>query len=648
MPLPLPVLDDRGFEELIEGMRERLPRIAPGWTDHNASDPGITLLELFAYQADILSYRFDRIPPRLYRAFLRLLGCEPRRERAALTPLVFGCAPGAARTLAPGIQAGDARAQQRFQTRTAFHVSDATLAVVLTETGGRRLDRSAANDSLAGFAPLGASPAPGDALYLGFDRIPAPAGARLRLWLFGADLESDVGAWLALRQEWRRDHHRRRRCVSRVAWHQHYGVRLAWEFFDGQHWRELGGLADRTRSLSLSGPVRWRMSAAHAPGGVSGHDTKYFIRCRLLEGAYDCAPRIRGLRLNTVLAHHAADVAGAVTPARCTGGAHARFRLPRAPVVPGSVQLTLTTAEGVVENWTERPDFDRSGAHARHFVLDARTGDLLFGDGRSGAVPESGSTLAARWRIGGGAAGNVPAGSVAMVHGLTAVAVSQPVPACRGEDAETLEASKARAYRTLRTERCAATLADLVRATLDAPALPVARAFAVSEAHPDLGCLEVAGCVSVVIVPSCVDLRRDPTPELCAAVAQYLESRRPLALELHVVGPRYARVNATVMLALEPGARAPEVRARAGAALAKFLHPLEGGPDGGGWKVGRAVYRSEVLAVLGRVAGVHHVARLELAADDGGAAACSDIPLCANGLVVSGVHEIHFLDGAGR
>ena len=99
MPLPMPVLDDRGFQELADGMRERLPRIAPEWTDHNASDPGITLLELFAYHGDILSYRFDRIPPRLYRAFLRLLGCEPLRERTALTPVTFGCQPrGGARS----------------------------------------------------------------------------------------------------------------------------------------------------------------------------------------------------------------------------------------------------------------------------------------------------------------------------------------------------------------------------------------------------------------------------------------------------------------------------------------------------------------------------------------------------------------------
>ncbi|MEO8017666.1 MAG: putative baseplate assembly protein, partial [Pseudomonadota bacterium] len=411
MPLPMPVLDDRGFQELIDGMRERLPRIAPDWTDHNASDPGITLLELFAYQGDILSYRFDRIPPRLYRSFLRLIGCEPRREATALTPVTFTCVPGAARELTSGIQVSAASAQLLFQTRTAFHLSDAALGAVLTEAGGRWTDRTSANSALLGFAPLGLAPKPGDALYLGFDRALGPAQARVRLWSFGQDLNGDAAQWMALREEWLRNARAHRRCPTRAPWHAHYGAHVAWEYFDGTGWRSLANLADRTRAFSLSGAVRWRVSAEHAPGGVPGDDERYFIRCRLAEGAYDCAPVIAGLRLNTVLAHHAADVVAAVTPARSTGAAHQRFRLTRAPVVPASVRATHTTAEGVIENdWRERADFDRSGAHAKHFVLDAKTGWLEFGNGREGAVPEAGTTIEARWRVGGGAIGNVPAG----------------------------------------------------------------------------------------------------------------------------------------------------------------------------------------------------------------------------------------------
>ena len=88
--------------------------------------------------------------------------------------------------------------------------------------------------------------------------------------------------------------------------------------------------------------------------------------------------------------------------------------------------------------------------------------------------------------------------------------------------------------------------------------------------------------------------------------------------------------------------------AQAEAALRKFLHPLEGGPDANGWTVGRAVYRSEVLAVLDAIVGVHHVAWLQLVSGDDSPDRCGDISLCANGLVTSGEHVITAIDGAVR
>jgi phage-related baseplate assembly protein len=117
---------------------------------------------------------------------------------------------------------------------------------------------------------------------------------------------------------------------------------------------------------------------------------------------------------------------------------------------------------------------------------------------------------------------------------------------------------------------------------------------------------------------------------------------------VHVTGPRYTRVGVHAELALEPGAVRARVVAQAEAALRKFLHPLNGGPDANGWTVGRAVYRSEVLAVLDAIPGVHHVVSLELVSDDVKPAACGDIALCANGLVTSGEHVITAIDGAVR
>jgi len=75
MPLTLPVLDDRNYEQLLAEAKQRIPVHTPEWTNFNVeSDPGITLVELFAFLTDSLLYRANRIPDRNRQKFLQLLG----------------------------------------------------------------------------------------------------------------------------------------------------------------------------------------------------------------------------------------------------------------------------------------------------------------------------------------------------------------------------------------------------------------------------------------------------------------------------------------------------------------------------------------------------------------------------------------------
>lgn len=73
MAIPLPDLDDRGYADLLDEARTLLPAFAPEWTNHNPSDPGITLLELFAWLAEMLAWRANQVPDAAVRAFLELL-----------------------------------------------------------------------------------------------------------------------------------------------------------------------------------------------------------------------------------------------------------------------------------------------------------------------------------------------------------------------------------------------------------------------------------------------------------------------------------------------------------------------------------------------------------------------------------------------
>lgn len=73
MPLELPNLDDRNYEDLVAEALRLIPNYAPEWTNYNPSDPGITLIELFAYLTEMLLYRQNRITDDNLRTFLKLL-----------------------------------------------------------------------------------------------------------------------------------------------------------------------------------------------------------------------------------------------------------------------------------------------------------------------------------------------------------------------------------------------------------------------------------------------------------------------------------------------------------------------------------------------------------------------------------------------
>src|SRR5688572_15768208 len=70
----MPTLDDRTFDDLVGEAITLLPTLAPEWTNHNPSDPGITLIELLAYFTEILVYRLGRVAPTTRLQFLKLLG----------------------------------------------------------------------------------------------------------------------------------------------------------------------------------------------------------------------------------------------------------------------------------------------------------------------------------------------------------------------------------------------------------------------------------------------------------------------------------------------------------------------------------------------------------------------------------------------
>jgi hypothetical protein len=94
MPLQLPIIDDRRYQQLLNDSLARVPIHTPEWTNFNQSDPGVTLVQLFAFLTETLLYRANQIPDRNRIKFLQLLGIPLQPSSSAKGIVTFTNARG--------------------------------------------------------------------------------------------------------------------------------------------------------------------------------------------------------------------------------------------------------------------------------------------------------------------------------------------------------------------------------------------------------------------------------------------------------------------------------------------------------------------------------------------------------------------------
>src|SRR5205085_1992325 len=141
MPLPAPNLDDRRFQDLVDEAKRMVQQRCPTWTDHNVSDPGVTLIETFAYMVDQLIYRVNRVPDRLHLAFLDLIGLRLHPPTPARTDVTFWLSAAAtgALTVPAGTEVGTLRTETTesivFSTEQDATALPCALTAVLTRSG---------------------------------------------------------------------------------------------------------------------------------------------------------------------------------------------------------------------------------------------------------------------------------------------------------------------------------------------------------------------------------------------------------------------------------------------------------------------------------------------------------------------------------
>jgi predicted phage baseplate assembly protein len=265
----------------------------------------------------------------------------------------------------------------------------------------------------------------------------------------------------------------------------------------------------------------------------------------------------------------------------------------------------------------EVDDFSSSGPDDRHYVFDPEAGEIRFGNGLNGRVPQPTERIRARmYSHTGGAGGNLAAGHTwrFVAPALSALRARNSRAASGGAAKETLETAGLRARGAFRSITRAITAGDFTELARRTPGRRVAQVKVLPDHDPRLPCRTMPGHVTVIVLPFAPESAGPPRPSagFLSSVHNHLAAARLVTTALHVVGPSFTRVSVGCSVYLAPGARADEARMRVERLLDAFLDPIRGGPARTGWVFGRAVFPSEIHALLTRDTAVDFVANVTL------------------------------------
>ncbi|HVH64962.1 MAG TPA: putative baseplate assembly protein [Candidatus Acidoferrum sp.] len=596
--LPVPNLDDRRFQDLVDDAKRLVQQKCPEWTDHNVSDPGVTLIETFAWMTDQILYRLNRVPDRNYIKFLELIGVRlfpPTAARAAITFWLAGPQPNTVH-VRPGTQVAtlrtDADEAITFTTIGDLAIVPTSLSRIASTLARDKeiRDHTEALEARLTFYCFDKVPQPDDVLLVGLsDAVPSCA-VTLR---FRCDIEG-VGV-------------------------DPENPPLVWEAWDGYSWTSCEVDRDGTGGLNRDGDVVLHIPKSHSVS-VIDQQRAGWLRARVLkpepeQPTYSASPMIKGLTAftsgGTVEAVNAELVENELLGAS-EGVPGQTYLLKHHPVVPGGAAniLEVSSPDGWQE-WTQVQDFVESKPDDRHFVLDAVNGQVQLGPGVRepdgalrvyGAVPPKGARLRLRsYLIGGGNRGNVARNAISVLKSsIPYISKVQNRRAAEGGvDGEEIENAKVRGPIVLRTRDRAVTMEDYEQLAKEA-APEVARIRCVTA-----GDGSEAGGVRILVVPAAGSndgrLRFEqlvPAEETLQHISRRLDQARVIGTRIVVEPPVYRGVTVVAKLRPRPNANPTRLQADALDALYRYFHPIIGGPDRNGWPFGRPVHVGEVYSVL--------------------------------------------------
>ena len=526
-------LFERRFSDLVKIGRAKLPSVAPGWTDHNAHDPGITLMELLAWVGEAQLYSLSKLRRDERQSYAALLGILPSGTTAAtglIWPDLADPQSPAATFTTSAIIPDDAAIEVAGSGGPTFRPTHRLLwspcriaSLITRHADGQTSDHTRTNQrGTLAYLPFGERATRRDVLVASFtcrDDTGLLGNDRRRsqgaLWSIGVLAAPPAGG----------------ASVESISPAPQRSTLTATLVADGNRTR-VRIVSDTTQGMLTTGTILLDLSA------LTESPTAFAIEFSSPTG-FPRPPRLLRLEPNVIPVRQGSVIN---EPHEPTGQPDWWFVLEKQGLrfAEGEQPVTIEVAESSESIKWKAGRLSEQGPTDTVYEFDARTGVVTFGNGINGAIPPQGSTVLVTYAVCDAERGETARNRKWQVQGFRGAFGVNPDPITGGAPPAGWIEQRRTARERSRLDHALISADDLVSAAKNIPLLEVARAWVVAPAASS----PRTGTVTLVVMRSRPD-RVEPefvpeTPRWLAAIHRRLVRKMPLGTQLSVTAPRYA------------------------------------------------------------------------------------------------------------
>jgi hypothetical protein len=653
--IPNPSIDDTSFEILVDTAKKKIPLYSRSWTNYNLADPGITLIELFAWLADNQIYSLDRISDIHFLKFLKLLGVTLQDAESPILYLTINF-----KTIVQKNEPLILRKGSKFKSKkdsndiiiTTDHdvnlIPSLKVKQIVTFSNFKfqNYKIKEINDSFqetyitSYFYPFGENPRKNNSFYFGFevkkDNLPnkeATQQISFTFYLYEDDLpQAGVHG-----------------IEDEMEYLEEFKSILKWEYLQKEKeegnnntnnnnltWLPLNISHDKTLCFLKTGSITFtfpifenEMSNAfqYIPHYSDNNNYNLFwIRCTLIENKYSFAPRIMYILPNTVKCTFGNKIIDKLVnrslrlydndSSKSNGLVNQVFEISSKNFLPIVKIESLKVGK---EKWSEVDDLDRSKPNDTHYTVDKEKGIFRFGDGENGMVPKRESEIEITFTFGNTAnlvikkntsfeledkstSSNICSN---LINGINLL------PSTKGKKRENIQDAIIRTRRDLKIPYKVVSSFDCEYIARNTPGLRIGKIKAISsQIHMNT--------IEVSVIP--FDFTQKPLPNeyFLNALRKHLDKHRLITTKILVKKPKYIGIIVQTTVSLKSNNNESEnIRKKVYDLLDNLFRPISRKIPGindiksdhgtnhnhkhidtSGWNFGQNVYRSEIIGKI--------------------------------------------------